>query len=515
MALLVVSCAPSGELVERSKTDTEEIDSTAIKVLQNLARAGDTSAQIKLGGLYLRGEGVNQNHKLAFKWIKSAADFGKTEGMYLVGLMYEGGHGVERNYKLAFKWYSRAAEIGFGNANLRLGGLYENGHGTPRNRHLAFDKFKLDADKGVPEASVKLAQYYLLPRQKDFVRAHMWLGIAQSQMSDDWLRLGNHKKGTKGDVERLRRKIENKMSSEQIVTANRRADEWINTGKFSWDGLGGSAKIGLSDSLKELRHSAARSEATALFSLGAAFELGDVVEQDFAEAYKWYYLASQKDPGNATYSLALFKIANRLPAGDVIEGRRRAEAWGIERYGKGLDPVHAIFEPGSLELRLTWGGFRAEVAGKMTTKAHRKFGDILLQMSSGTVCPGEWKYERGKYSGGGELPVGSWMVDCGNGNRASGSYVSFTPTTGAGEGVDGNKNKVIFRFGYKESNPTLFQQVDEGVLCRLGTEYWQSSTWDRRVLAKEFVDEAKRRGLDAEACATHRNYISRSSAAIK
>ena len=211
MALLVVSCAPSGELVERSKTDTEEIDSTAIKVLQNLARAGDTSAQIKLGGLYLRGEGVNQNHKLAFKWIKSAADFGKTEGMYLVGLMYEGGHGVERNYKLAFKWYSRAAEIGFGNANLRLGGLYENGHGTPRNRRLAFDKFKLAADKGVPEASVKLAQYYLLPRQKDFVRAHMWLGIAQSQMSDDWLRLGNHKKGTKGDVERLRRKIENKM----------------------------------------------------------------------------------------------------------------------------------------------------------------------------------------------------------------------------------------------------------------------------------------------------------------
>ena len=120
MALLVVSCAPSGELVERSKTDTEEIDSTAIKVLQNLARAGDTSAQIKLGGLYLRGEGVNQNHKLAFKW------------------------------------YSRAAEIGFGNANLRLGGLYENGHGTPRNRRLAFDKFKLAADKGVPEASVKL-----------------------------------------------------------------------------------------------------------------------------------------------------------------------------------------------------------------------------------------------------------------------------------------------------------------------------------------------------------------------
>ena len=77
------------------------------------AEQGYAAAQLYLGVMYRRGEGVPQDDQEAVKWYKRAAEQGDVGAQSDLGLMYRGGQGVPQDYVLAHKWLNLAAAQGY------------------------------------------------------------------------------------------------------------------------------------------------------------------------------------------------------------------------------------------------------------------------------------------------------------------------------------------------------------------------------------------------------------------
>jgi TPR repeat protein len=58
---------------------------------RHAAEKGDPNAQLKLGLMYLNGEGVAQNNFEAAKWVRKSAEQGNAEAQFYLGLGYATG----------------------------------------------------------------------------------------------------------------------------------------------------------------------------------------------------------------------------------------------------------------------------------------------------------------------------------------------------------------------------------------------------------------------------------------
>ncbi|MFZ2957968.1 MAG: tetratricopeptide repeat protein [Candidatus Ozemobacteraceae bacterium] len=85
----------------------------AAKWYKKAAERGDSAAQLKIGNLYHKGEGVSANDKEAISWWVKAADQGLSLPMVSLGELYEkGGKGVEIDLLQACIWYDLANRHG-------------------------------------------------------------------------------------------------------------------------------------------------------------------------------------------------------------------------------------------------------------------------------------------------------------------------------------------------------------------------------------------------------------------
>ncbi len=88
------------EALDRGDTDA------ALGDLRPLADKGDSKAQILLGDLFFKGQGVLHNYSMAWQWYKRAATNGDAEAQFKIGTMYQKGLGVPYYLSKAFEWYS-------------------------------------------------------------------------------------------------------------------------------------------------------------------------------------------------------------------------------------------------------------------------------------------------------------------------------------------------------------------------------------------------------------------------
>ncbi len=116
---------------------------TALKRFRPLAEMGDTRAQGYLGLMYLEGQGVPRNDKIAFKWFKAAAERENAQAQHNLGWMYEEGRGVTRDDQSAVKWYMRAAALDLVKSQHNLAVMYENGRGVTKDNETAVKWFKV------------------------------------------------------------------------------------------------------------------------------------------------------------------------------------------------------------------------------------------------------------------------------------------------------------------------------------------------------------------------------------
>jgi TPR repeat protein len=71
---------------------------------------------MKLGFMYVTGEGIPQDYAEAVKWFRLAADQGQANAQCFLGLMYFEGRGVARDYVNGHMWLSLVAAGGIEDA---------------------------------------------------------------------------------------------------------------------------------------------------------------------------------------------------------------------------------------------------------------------------------------------------------------------------------------------------------------------------------------------------------------
>ena len=113
-------------------------DKTSLDVfIRPTAEHGDRNAQLALGELYLKGQGVPADSREAVKWFRRAADQFQPEAAYNLGAMSFNGIGVPQDYKAAASWLRKSARHGNREAEYGLAQLYLRGLGVERNPVLA------------------------------------------------------------------------------------------------------------------------------------------------------------------------------------------------------------------------------------------------------------------------------------------------------------------------------------------------------------------------------------------
>ena len=160
-----------------------------ISSLKTKAAQGDASAQVTLGNIYERGEGVTEDYIEAEKWYRKAADQGNVWGQLDLAILYKGaiaydsGLGVKQDDAESAKWYRKAADQGQVNGQYEIGKMYAEG-------------------KGVAQS---------------YADAYLWYSLAIS--SPEYAALCT-------DVSKERAAIAAKMTPEQIEKEKRLVSEW-------------------------------------------------------------------------------------------------------------------------------------------------------------------------------------------------------------------------------------------------------------------------------------------------
>lgn len=115
------------EIAEAYSTGNYEL---LFNLFQKQAIAGDVSAMYNVGVSYIKGKGVNQDKKEAYKWLEKAANGNHVKAQELMGAVYFLGDDIEQDYIKSLYWYKRAANQNSVGAQELVGSMCFNGLGT-------------------------------------------------------------------------------------------------------------------------------------------------------------------------------------------------------------------------------------------------------------------------------------------------------------------------------------------------------------------------------------------------
>ena len=201
--------APTLERAEKAYTQGRKADAAAM--FHALAQGGSAPAQLRLGNLYERGEGVLQSFVEATRCYRSAAEQGSVPAMdrlgeiYLTGMaapqtatpaalhhieeraseesllkrLYPQGLAVPQDLAQAADWNSRAAHAGHAAAQARLAYQFASGLGQTRDLVEAERWFAAAADQGHPAGQLGLGMLYAgsYGERRDHETALQWLEL--------------------------------------------------------------------------------------------------------------------------------------------------------------------------------------------------------------------------------------------------------------------------------------------------------------------------------------------------
>ena len=105
----------------------------AVRWYQKGCDATNANAEVKLGRMYLSGQGVDKDAGEALKRFQIAADQKNAAAEIEIGSMYQSGVAVAKDYPEAQRWYRKAAEQGDATGETRLGSMYQLGLGINKD----------------------------------------------------------------------------------------------------------------------------------------------------------------------------------------------------------------------------------------------------------------------------------------------------------------------------------------------------------------------------------------------
>jgi len=123
-------------------------EGSPLEDVRTCAEQGYAEAQVQLGYVYARGDGVPEDDAEALRWYRLAAEQGYANAQVTLGYVYARGDDVAEDDAEAVRWYRLAAEQGDMTAQLRLGFMYANGEGVPEDTVLSYMWWNLAAAQG-------------------------------------------------------------------------------------------------------------------------------------------------------------------------------------------------------------------------------------------------------------------------------------------------------------------------------------------------------------------------------
>ena len=136
---------------------TPRNDAKAAELFEKAARTGHRRAELNLGILYSRGQGVPHDLVQARAWLEKAAAGGDPQALYALGRAMEDGQGAAQpDFTRAADLYRQAAEKGHPLAGLRYGLALNDGAGVRKDLAAAQRWLTFAQDRGVPEAALAM-----------------------------------------------------------------------------------------------------------------------------------------------------------------------------------------------------------------------------------------------------------------------------------------------------------------------------------------------------------------------
>ena len=156
VAVILAGAAAAGPVEDGVALHKSGDYAEAVKMFRLAADQGIAPAQVGLGAMYAKGEGVPQDFSEAVKWLRLAADQGDASARGALGVMYAKGQGVPQDYSKALNWFRLAADQGNAFAQNALGLSYGTGLGVPQDYSEAMKWYRLAADQGYASAQGNL-----------------------------------------------------------------------------------------------------------------------------------------------------------------------------------------------------------------------------------------------------------------------------------------------------------------------------------------------------------------------
>lgn len=97
----------------------------SFEVLEQRAEQGDTSAQFRLGMMYLKVDSVEYNKSVGVSFLQKSAEMGHIYAQHNFGSMYMEGKVFVKDIDNAIKWYLRASRQGYSHSQYILALIYE------------------------------------------------------------------------------------------------------------------------------------------------------------------------------------------------------------------------------------------------------------------------------------------------------------------------------------------------------------------------------------------------------
>ncbi len=132
----------------------------AARWYRKAADQGTGHAQVSLGEMYYRGQGVQQDYFGAVYWFRRAASQGHPSALYALGRSYFNGEGVVKDYSEAIRLYAEAGEMGDLQAQMTLGSLYYGGEIVPQSFTESFKWYRKASDGLSTNAWCMVGQMY-------------------------------------------------------------------------------------------------------------------------------------------------------------------------------------------------------------------------------------------------------------------------------------------------------------------------------------------------------------------
>jgi hypothetical protein len=202
-----------------ARTDARPGDSHDLGQLLAAAGKGDPKAQLRIGLMYLVGDGVDRDSDDAAMWLHRAAEQGDASATFNLAYLYWEGIRVSGNVQEAFRLFRALAEQGHVFAQFNVATLYQQGLDVEQDLQEAARWYRESATQGVVNAASRLGWMYAHGNgvPQDYVEAHKWLSIATARAFAD---------EQQGRAQ-VRDGVAKEMTATQIAEAEARAREWL------------------------------------------------------------------------------------------------------------------------------------------------------------------------------------------------------------------------------------------------------------------------------------------------